>query len=192
MVDNLKEAPTHQLNKSQKEQMKNKIKNECQKIINKYFESREYNKNKVELWKDYTLEEVSKYLEETYKDFGFVISIIIIKLGTMREDSRAICRISTDDDLSISVETKTLYCLMRIYFYKIYNKKINLNKTIEEDTSLKMYNILTNKLEGQKYSLEIANQFSEEVVKELNNYLLKKDIDPMSCSCNICSILKKL
>ena len=189
MDNNLKEAPIQQIKESPKEQMNNKIKKECQKILDKYFESRDYNKDKVELWKDYTLEEVSKYLEETYKDFGFVITIIIIKLGNMREYTRSMCRISTDDDIFVSVQTKTLYCLMRIYFYKIYNSNINLNKTIEEDTSLKMYNILTNKLEGQKYSFEFANNSADEIVKELKNYLLKKDNKP--CSCNICSILQK-
>ena len=55
------------------------------------------NKDKVELWKDYTIEEVSKYLEKTYKDFGFVISIIIIKLGVMSEDTKVINRDNTDD-----------------------------------------------------------------------------------------------
>jgi len=41
----------------------------------------DYNKEKVQLWKDYTIEEVSKYLVENYNNYGFVISFIIIKIG---------------------------------------------------------------------------------------------------------------
>ena len=83
---------------SEKDKMANDIKKECQTILEKYFEKREYDKEKVEKWKNYALKEVYDYLENTYNDFGFIISIIIIKLGNIRTDQRIICRNNTDGD----------------------------------------------------------------------------------------------
>ena len=79
------------------------MKKESQRILEKYFESREYNKEKVRLWKDYSLEDVSKFLVERYINFGFVVSIIIIKLGDMRDDIRTMSRKNTDDAINVSI-----------------------------------------------------------------------------------------
>ena len=190
MADNLNDAPPN-LEKSQRDQMKNEIKKEGQKILEKYFEDREYNKEKVQLWKDYCLEDVSTFLVEKYINYGFVISIIIIKLGTMRDSANHILRNNTDSNILISIETKTMYCLMRIFFYKKYSSKINLNKAIEDNIFIYMNNILTNKLEGVKYSNEISDKETQNIVNELNDYLLNKKEERRPCSCNQCCILKK-
>ena len=76
-------------------------------------------------------------------------------------------------------------------FYKISNSQINLNRSVEEGILLKMNKLLTNKLEGKKYSNEISKNCSLEIINELNNYLVEKKISPRPASCNICSILKK-
>ena len=80
---------------------------------------------------------------------------------------------------------------MRIFFYKIYNSKINLIKEIEDNSIyMKMNDILTNKLEGKKYSYEFALNSCKDIVNKLNDYLLtKKEKKP--CSLNQCSILQK-
>ena len=77
----MKEAPTLT---SSGEKMKNDIKNECQEILNKYFEGREYDKEKFIKYKNYCLDEVINYLDKNYKDFGFVITFISIKVGNLR------------------------------------------------------------------------------------------------------------
>ena len=41
------------------DQMKNEIKYQSQKILEKYFENRDFNKQKVIIWKDYALEEIT-------------------------------------------------------------------------------------------------------------------------------------
>ena len=190
MADNLNDAPPN-LEESQRDQMKNEIKKEGQKILEKYFEGREYNKEKVQLWKDYSLEDISTFLVEKYINYGFVISIIIIKIGSMSDNSNYVLRNNTDSNILISIETKTMYCLMRIFFYKKYSSKINLNKAIEDNIFIYMNNILTNKLEGVEYSYEISDKESKNIVNELNDYLLNKKEERRPCSCNQCSILKK-
>lgn len=190
MDANLGEAPP-KLEISEKEQMKINIKKESQKILEKYFESRDYNKEKIKLWKDYAIEEVSKYLVEKYNNYGFVISFIITKFGTIRDDEKSIYRIKTDDNIYILIQTNKMFCLMRIFFYRIYDSKINLIKEIEDNNIyLKMNEILTNKLEGKKYSYEFALNSCIEITNELNDYLLKKK-KTRYCSLNQCSILQK-
>ena len=109
----------------------------------------------------------------------------------MRDSANYISRNNTDSNIFISIETKTMYCLMRIFFYKKYSSKINLNKAIEDNILIYMNNILTNKLEGVKYSNEISNKETNNIVNELNDYLINKKEERRPCSCNQCSILKK-
>ena len=73
-TQNLNDAPIT----TQKDIMKNEIKKECKKILEKYFEDREYNEDKVKIWKEYSLEEISNYFKSKFPDFGFVIKIPFI------------------------------------------------------------------------------------------------------------------
>ena len=179
-------APT-----SKKDIMKNDIKKKCQTILEKYFEKREYDKEKVEKWKNYALKEVYDYLEKEYNDFGFIIAIITMKRGNTRTDSRNLCRNNTDDFLLVKVTSNTMYSEIRVNFYKIYNSKISLFDFIDEDIILEMNNILTKNLEGKKYLYESVNESVSNIVKDLNNYLLNKNVEKRPCSSNICYIIEK-
>jgi len=179
-------APT-----SKKDIMKNNIKKECQIILEKYFEKREYDKDKVEKWKNYSLKEIYDYLEKEYNDFGFIIAIIVMKRGNSRTDSRNICRNNTDDFILVNVESETMYSEIRVNFYKLYNSNISLLDFIEENIILEMNSILTKNLEKKKYAYESAHESVSNIVKELNDYLLKKSVERRPCSSNICYILEK-
>ena len=76
-TQNLNDAPIS----NQKDIMKNEIKKESKKILEKYFEDRGYNEDKVKIWKEYSLEEIYNYFKSNFPDFGFVVLIFIIKLG---------------------------------------------------------------------------------------------------------------
>ena len=176
---------------SEKDKMTKDIKKECQAILEKYFEKREYDKEKVENWKNYALKEVYDYLEKKYTDFGFIISIIIIKLGHIRTNQRIMCRNNTDDYLFANVLTNTMYIEIRISFYKIYNKNISFLDIIDEDTFLEMNNILKKHLEGKKYSYDIAEDNATNIAQKLNDYLLEKKYKERPCSSHICYILQE-
>ena len=176
---------------SEKDKMTKDIKEECQTILEKYFEKREYDKEKVEKWKNYALNEVYDYLEKKYIDFGFIISIIIIKLGNIRTAQRIICRNDTDDYLFVNVLTNTMYSEIRISFYKIYDSNISLFDIINEGTILEMNNILKKHLEGKKYSYDIIKDNASNIVQKLNDYLLEKKFETRPCSTEICYILQE-
>lgn len=54
-----------------------------------------------------------------------------------------------------------------------------------------MDDIITNKLEGKKYSYEIANNNLYNIKNELNEYLMGRKIEQRPCSFHICFIIKK-
>jgi len=179
-------APT-----SKKDIMENDIKKECQIILEKYFEKREYDKEKVEKWKNYSLKDIYDYLEKKYNDFGFIIAIIVKKKGNSRTDSRIICRNNTDDFICVNVVSETMFCEIRVYFYKLHNSKISLLDFIEENIILEMNSILTKNLEKKNYTYESAKESVKNIVNELNDYLLKKSVKRRPYSSNICYILEK-
>ena len=51
------------------ELMKNSIKDECKKILEKYFEEWKFNKDKVLKWKEMILEDLEQYLKNKYPGY---------------------------------------------------------------------------------------------------------------------------
>ena len=187
MSSNLNEAPTL----TEREIMSNRIKKECKKILEKYFDDREYNESKVNLWKEYALEETNNYLKSNYKGFGFIISILIVNSGDCRTNSQGIYRKDFDDYFNESIQTKTLFCEIRIFYTKIYNQTVNHIENVEEEILIKMNNILTNQLAKKNYSYEIAKKDVWEIVENLNNFLSERKVNPRPCSYHTCYILKE-
>ena len=187
MSSNLNEAPTL----TEREIMSNRIKKECKKILEKYFDDREYNESKVNLWKEYALEETNNYLKSNYKGFGFIISILIVNSGDCRTNSQGIYRKDFDDYFNESIQTKTMFCEIRIFYTKIYGSKINYIENIEDKILIKMNDILTSLLENKKYTYEIAKNNAGEIVRELNQFLLERKTSQLPCSYHTCYIIKK-
>ncbi len=176
---------------SEKDIMTNNIKKECQIILEKYLENREYSKEKVENWKNYTLKELNDFLEKNYINFGFVFSIMIMKRGNARTDSRTLYRNKTDNVFHVSIESKTMYSEIRIFFFKLYNYNKSLVDSINEEIALEMNNILSKNLEGKRYSYEIAKDSTSNITEELNNYLVKQNFGEKCCSSSICYTIEK-
>ena len=65
---NLSSAPSISL----KDKMKDDITQECKILLDKYFEGREYNKDKINLWKNYTMDELSNFVNKIMKIMVFV------------------------------------------------------------------------------------------------------------------------
>ena len=183
--NNLEDAPSM----SQKEIMKINIKKECKKILEKYFEGREYDEDKVNLWKEYSLEEITNYLNSNYKDFGFIISLIVINTTACGGQCIPVERKNTDDNLIECFDTKGMRSQINIQFFKIYKSEIRHIENINETILLKMNDILINKLENKKYSYEIATKGLEEIVVDINKFLLERK--PLPCSYAICYLSKK-
>ncbi len=185
MTSNLNGASSIKL----KDKMKSEICQACKILLDKYFEGREYNKDKINLWKNYTMDELSNFLKQNYENYGFCIFINIIKKGDIRINSNDLSRPDTDLGFFQSLETKYLFVEIRINFYKLYESNINLFNYLNEELVIKMNDILTNKLEGKSYSYEFAKTIVSDAVKELQSFLLFSKI--VCCTFQICSIIKK-
>ena len=184
----LQDAPS---TNSEKDKMKEAIKNKSEELLGKYFEGRIYNKEKFNKYKNYFLDEITDFLNNNYKDFGFVLTFIGFKAGNLRVNHSTILRRQTDDCFFSSIFAQSTFCEIRIYFIKLYSSLINHLENIEPNIILKMDEILTNKLEGKKYSYEIANNNVTIITSELNDYLLQRKIDQKPCSYSICYIMEK-
>ena len=182
---NLNEAPVLTI----KDKMIQEIKQKTKNVLNKYFQGREYEKENVGQWKDYTMEELTDFLQHNYKEYGFCLFIIIIKRGSMSTNANGIARQNTDGFFVESLETKTMYVGIRIRFYKLYQTNINYLDSYNDKLLMKMNNILNSKLEGKNYSNDFGSAKTEEIVIELQKYLLIQESKP--CSYQICSILSK-
>ena len=185
--NNLNDAPVM----SQKDIMITNIRKECKKILEKYFDGRDYDENKVNLWKEYALEEMNYFLKSNYVDFGFLILFFAIKLGKARNDDRHIQRNDTDSAFTETIKTKAMWVVMSIQFYKLYKAEKNHIENIEEIIFLKMNDIITNKLENEKFSYDIINIKSNEIVDDMNNFLLDRKIQTKPCSYLACYIMEK-
>ncbi len=182
---NLSEAPILTI----KDKMVQEIRQKTKNVLNKYFQGREYEKENVGQWKDYTMEELTDFLQHNYKEYGFCLFIIIIKRGNIRTSANGIARQDTDGFLLESLETKTMYVEIRVRFYKLYQSNINYLDLYNDKLVMKINNILNSKLEGKTYSYDFADAKVEEIVIELQKYLLTQESKP--CSYQMCSILSK-
>ena len=171
------------------ERMTTEIENISNKILEKYFENRDYNKDKIEVWKDYVLEEISNYLDYHYYNYGFVISFNAIKLGNITE-TNLINRYNTDNYVTVSIQTNTMFCILTIIFYQIEYSEFDLLNKIKENMIIKMNEILTNNLKGKSYSCYDVKQYSKSIVQESDDFF-KYKIYPRPCSCFICSVIEK-
>ena len=185
MSNNLDEAPTLNEKESMKPEMEQKVKI----VLDKYFQGRDYDKENVNLWKNYALEELSDFLKNNYKEYGFGIFMIIIKKGDIRTDSNGLLREETDSYFSKSLETKSMYVEIRIFFYKLFDPEINFLDSFNEDLVIKMNELLISKLEGETFSYEFAKDKVAEIVIELQKFLLIPKLKP--CSFQVCFILSK-
>ena len=130
---NLSEAPILTI----KDKMVQEIRQKTKNVLNKYFQGREYEKENVGQWKDYTMEELTDFLQHNYKEYGFCLFIIIIKRGSMSTNANGIARQNTDGFFVESLETKTMYVEIRIRFYKLYQTNIKLIHMILQMQKLK-------------------------------------------------------
>ena len=174
----------------QAEKMTKEIENISNKILEKYFENRDYNKDKIEIWKNYTLDEISEYLNYNYYNYGFVITFNAIKLGNIFE-TKLINRYNTDNYVNSTIKTKTMFCILTIIFYKIEYSEFDLLNKIKENMILKMNEILKNNLKGKTYySCNDAEKYSKLIVQESDNFF-RNQIYPLPCSCHICSVIEE-
>ena len=133
------------------------------------------------------MDELSNFLIQNYKNYGFCIFINIIKKGDIRINSNGLCRKETDAILFHSIEAKSLFVEIRIRFYKLYKCDIDLSSILNDELLIKMNNILGNKLKGNSYSYEFAKKATNDIVVDFENFLLKLKNRP--CTFQICNIL---
>ncbi len=160
------------------ELMKNSIKDECKKILEKYFEERKFNKDKVLKWKEMILEDLEQYLKNKYPGYGFIIVIFISEPIDFRSNSYFISRLSSDGAFFQS-SFGDIYSEIRIFFSKLYSPiGLTYNKycDIFSDNMLKANELSSNILNNKTYEGKTAADDINIICKGFNNYLLEKKL----------------
>jgi hypothetical protein len=175
------------------EVMKNSIKDECKKILEKYLEERKYNKDKVLKWKEMILEDLDQYLKNKYPGYGFIISIFISEPISFRANAYFISRLNSDDDIVQSF-FGDIYSEIRILFCKLYSPiGLTNNKycDIFSDNMIKANELISNILNNKTYEGKTAADDINIICKGFNNYLLEKIKTNRPCFMNVGYILEK-
>ena len=174
--------------------MKNSIKDECKKILEKYLEERKYNKDKVLKWKEMILEDLEQYLKNKYPGYGFIISIFISEPIAFRSHAYSIYRLDSDGGILQSF-FGNIYSEIRISFCKLYSSiGLTNNKycDIFSDNMIKANELISNILNNKIFDGKTAADDIENICKEFNNYLLEKIKTNRPCFMNIGYIFEKL
>ena len=188
MTNEIKFPPQNDI----KENMKKEIIKEGEIILNKYFYGREYNELEINLWKDSALEEITKFLEKNYQYFGFMVSILVLKLNLTNSDTRNINRNESDISIFVSIISKDLYCIIRINSFKISYSPINILQIFYEKILSEMNKILTKNFDGKKFTEnQDFNTINQNIIDELNKYILEKYDKNLPCFCNEIHTIKK-
>ena len=188
MTNEIKFPPQNDI----KEIMKKEITKEGEIILNKYFYGREYNELEINLWKDSALEEITKFLEKNYQYYGFMVSIFVLKLNLTNSDTRNINRNESDISIFVSIISKDLYCIIRINSFKISYSPINILQIFYEKILSEMNKILTKNFDGKKFTEnQDFNTINQNIIDELNKYILEKYDKNLPCFCNEIHTIKK-
>ena len=175
------------------ELMKNSIKDECKKILEKYLDERKYNKDKVLKWKEMILEDLEQYLKNKYPGYGFIISIFISEPIAYRSHSYSIHRLDSDGAF-FQTFFEDIYSEIRILFCKLYSPiGLTNNKycDIFSENMIKANELISNILNNKTYDRETAADDIENICKGVNDYLLKKIKTNIPCFMNVGYIFLK-
>ena len=175
------------------ELMKNSIKDECKKILEKYLEERKYNKDKVLKWKEMILEDLEQYLKNKYPGYGFIISIFISEPIAFRSHAYSIYRSDSDGGFLQSF-FGDIYSEIRISFCKLYSSiGLTNNKycDIFSENMIKANELISNILNNKTYDEKTATDDIENICKGFNNYLWEKIKTNRPCFMNVGYIFEK-
>ncbi len=161
--------------------------------MEKYFEERKFNKDKVLKWKEMILEDLEQYLKNKYPGYGFIISIFISEPISFRANAYFISRLNSDDDIVQSF-FGDIYSEIRILFCKLYSPiGLTNNKycDIFSDNMIKANELISNILNNKIFDGKTAADDIENICKGFNNYLLEKIKTNRPCFLNVGYIFEK-
>ena len=172
---------------TEKEVENKNIKEICKKYLEKHLDGRKFNKEKSQKWGENIINDIENELIKKYPGFGFGIFFYFSERTDYNCNSYAIYYLDSDNNLVQEYNSNDFYSEIRVFQNKKYSKFDNFLGNINGDTISKINQTLVDNLEGRTYKLDKCTNYVINIVKDVNDILLKRS-DKKPCSYHICFI----
>jgi len=169
------EAPSPAKNKNEieKEEREKEIGNKEKELLEKYFEGRKYEEEKIKKWSNSILEEMSEFLSTKYPSFGFGMFLFVTEPSVNYSANRQSIYVQkTDSSVTEIYKSNNIRASFRVYITKLKNQKFDV-ENINIDYLLKANKIFSDSFEGRAFSDKNLDKYIENAVIDINTYLLK-------------------
>ena len=165
-------APIKNKEEIEKGKREEEIKKKIKITLEKYFEGRKYEEDKIKKWSNAILEEMNDFLTSNYQSFGFGIFLFVTEPKTSYyADKRSIFVPKNDSNLCEIYKTNYIRASLRVYITKLKNQKFDV-ENLNLDHLLKVNKIFNDSFEGRSYEKNVE-KYLENAVSDINTYLLK-------------------
>ena len=159
----------------------------CKQILEKHLDGRKYVEDKVKKWGELIISDIEKELKSKYKEFTFGIAFYILdKKNAYNSNDNSILYNETDINFVETFYTVDIYSEIRIYANKKHSKRKDFLNNISPDEIVKINQIISESLDDRKYIYEKCSKYIENLVNDINKFLLSRKNRP--CSWHICYI----
>ena len=165
--------------KSETSSIKSKINEDLLKaykdILIKHLDERTLKEDKVNSWMDNILEEAKEYFIKKYPNYDLFLYIYICPNNVFfRSYNSSISLIDSDWSYSVDLKTDYLYSILYFFYYKHFNLNYTL-ENCENEIIQKGNELLAKYLEGRKYNYDKINIYSQSIINEHMDFILKKE-----------------
>ena len=159
----------------EKEEREKEIGRKEKDLLEKYFDGRKYEEEKIKKWSNSILEEMSEFLSTKYPSFGSGCFLFVTEPSVNYSANRQSIYVQkTDSSVTEIYKSNTLRASLRVYITKLKNQKFDV-ENFNIDYLLKANKIFSDSFEGRAFSDKNLDKYIENAVTDINTYLLKFD-----------------
>ena len=157
----------------EKEKREEEIKKKAKFLLEKHFEGRKYEEDKIKKWSNSILEDMNDFLTLNYPSFGFGIFLFVSEPISYYAKRQSVFAPKTDSSICEIYKAKYLRASLRVSITKLKNQKFDV-ENINLDHLLKVNQIYNDSFERRCYDKNVE-KYLENAVNDINTYLLKFD-----------------
>ena len=168
-------SPVKTKEEIEKEEREKEISKKEKDLLEKFYEGRKFEEEKIKKWSNSILEEMSEFLNEKYPSFGYGIFLFVTEPSVSYSASRQSIYVpKTDSSTTEIYKSNCIRASIRVYITKLKEKKFDV-ENINIEHLLKANQIFSDSFEGRAFSDKNLDKYVENAVNDINSYLLKFD-----------------
>ena len=168
-------TPVKTIEETEKDKREKEIREKEKFLLEKYFEGRKYDDEKIKKWSNFVLEEMNEFLNSKYPLFGSGIFLFVSKAPiSYCVDRQSIFVGKTDSSITEVFKNDNFKISLRVYITKLKKQKFNV-ENVQFEHIMKINKIFNDTFEGRSFSDNKLDKYLENAVNDINSYLLKFD-----------------